>query len=279
MSLTIQTLKYQETENAILQYLIDNYEFLRGMTIIEGVGGKATVNGIDVASTLLKTSDCVLDSVDTELVAKEVELNYYNLAFPVTDCELKRTWLSAFARKYRSEDEVYVEALVPYLVEKLAVEVRAQVHADIIAEATADADVTKVTLAGTVATPANAYATVLEFIDGLPAGFVADALDKYSYKFYGIDVSPEAYKNLRVHLADKGGAYSVGGFAIAANKSLSGNAMVARAFRNDVLFVDDAADMTDIKIVEKPWLSTNYILSGMAFKGSYIRSDQIVISN
>lgn len=280
MSVTIGSLKYQDVNSALLKDADSFYDFLRGTRIISGVKGKATVNGIDITGTLLVAADCVVDSIDTELVAKEVELDYYNLSFPVSDCDLHRTWLSAFAAKGQSEGEIFIESLVPYLREQIRDEIRTQIHSDIIAEATIDTDIAKVTLAGGVTTPALAYATVLEFVAGLPAAFKNDALDKYNSDWYGIEVSPEAYEQVASHLTDKvGGFYSVGGFSVSANKELTDNEMIAKSYRNDVLFIDDTEDLTKIHIVLKPWLSTNYIVTGVGFKGSYMDSLKIVISN
>lgn len=280
MSLTIQNLKYQEVASALLTDSEHSYDFLSRMRIIR-TAAKGTVNGIDLTGTLLRSADCVVDdNVEAELVGKEVELNYYNLSFPVSDCDLDQTWLSAFANKYRDEADVYIESLVPYLREQIRDEIRFAIHSMIYTEAINDADVTKVALAGTVDTPANAYATVLEFIDGFPQEFVDDALDKYSREYYSIEVSPEAYQQLAIHFSDIAGAeWNIGGYIVSANKDLGGNQMMAQSYRNQLLFIDDSEDLTKIKIVPKPWLSQFYIVTGVAFKGSYLDSKKIVISN
>jgi len=281
MSLTIANLKYQETDSSLMRYIRDTYSWLRSVAIINGVSGKATINGIDITGSLLQTSDCTLDSIDTELVAKEIELNYYNLSFPILHCDLKRTWLSAFADKYINEEDVFIDALIPFLSEKVGDEIRTQFHTDIIAEATLDADVTKVTLAGGITTPALAYATVIEFVDGLPSVFLNEALDKDSWESYGIEVSAEAYKLLSQHLGDKVSTYgiSVGGFSVVANKVLSGNEMLAKSYRNDIMVIDDTEDLSKVQIVTKEWENKSYIITGLAFKGSYANSERIVISN
>ena len=41
----------------------------------------------------------------------------------------------------------------------------------------------------------NAFNTVVEFVDGLPADFLKEALDKHSNEFYGIEISVEAFKS------------------------------------------------------------------------------------
>ena len=281
MSLTIASLKYQETNSSLMTYIRDTFSWLNQALVIEGVSGKATVNDIDITGTVLVTSDCVLYGIDTELVAKEIELNYYNLSFPISHCDLKRTWLSAFADKYKNEEDVYIDALIPYLAEQVGDEVRAQFHADIIAEATADANVTKVTLVGGITTPALAYATVVEFVDGLPAAFLADALDRYSNEYYTIEVSVEAFKLLNEHLGDKVNSYgvSIGGFNVTANKNLTGNLMIAKSYKNDLLVIDDAMDLAKVVVIEKAWENKSYIKTGVAFKGSYVDSTKIVISN
>lgn len=281
MSVTIASLKYQEAGSALMTHIRDTFSWLQEISVVSGVSGKATVNDIGITGTLLVAADCVPDEIDTALTAKEIELDYFNLAFPISDCDLRQTWLSAFADKYKDEEEVYVDALVPYLAEQIGDEIRAKFHADVIAEATADTAVTKVTLAGGITTPALTYATVQEFIAGLPATFKQHALDKFSSAYYGIDVSVEAYELLVTHFEElkEGYGVSVGGFRISANKELAGNLMVAKSYRNDLLVIDDAEDLAKIKIVEKPWISTSYITTGIAFKGSYVNSERIVISN
>ena len=281
MSLTIASLKYQDTDSSLMRHIRNSYSFLQGVRVMDSVAGKSTVNDISITGTLLKASDCVLDDNPTTLSAKEIELNYYNLSFPVSHCDLKRTWLSAFANEYSKEEDVYIDALIPYLAEQMGDEIRAQFHADIIAEATTDAGVTKVTLAGGITTAALTYATVTEFVNGLPAAFLADALDKHSREYYGIDVSVEAFKLLTEHLGDKVSSFgvSVGGFSISANKSLSGNAMVAKSNRNDLMVIDDSSDLGRVNVIVKEWENKSYITTGIAFKGSYVDSKKIVISN
>jgi hypothetical protein len=281
MSLTIASLKYQDTDSSLMRHIRDTFSWLSSTKIISGVSGKSTVNDIEITGTLLKASDCVLDTVATELVGKEIELNYYNLSFPIAHCELKRTWLSAFADKVRDEEDVYIDALIPYLAEQIGDEFRTQFHTDVITEATADADVSKVTLVGGVTTPSLTYSTIIEFIDGLPVSFLEDALDQYSREYYTLQVSSEAYKNVATHLSDKGSSFgvSVGGFNISANKELSGNQMIAKSSRNDLLVIDDSQDIAEIKIVPKEWENKSYIVTGLAFKGSYVDSKRIVISN
>ena len=279
--LTIANLAYQNTDVALHRYMRDTFSWLYGMTVINGVQGKTTMNDIDITGNLLVAADCVIDDIDTQMVSKEIELDYYNLSFPVSLCDLKETWLSGFANKYRDEKEVYIENLVPYLAEKVGDEVRAKVNTDILAEATLDANVTKVTLAGGLTTPALSYATLLEFIAGLPASFVNLALDKDNYEGYGIYVSPEAYGQIAIHLADKVSSYgiNVGGFNVVADKTLTGTVMVAKSYKNGLVVFDDSMDLAKIKIVNKEWLSTSYIMTGLAFKGSYVDSTKIVISN
>ena len=281
MSITIASLKYQETDKSLMRHIRNSFGWLGSVSVLSGVSGKATVNDIDITGTLLKTADCTLDVVDTELAAKEVELNYYNLSFPISHCDLRRTWLSAFADKYVNEEEVYIDALIPYLAEKIGDEFRTQYHTDIITEATADADVVKVTLTGGITTPALTYATVVEFIDGLPANFIKEALDEHSREWYDIQVSAEAYKLLAEYLGDKVVSYglSIGGFNVVANKELSGKEMIAKTWRNDLLVIDDTEDIAKIKVVPRAWENKSYIVTGLAFKGSYKDSKRIVISN
>lgn len=281
MSLTIQTLKYQETPSALLVGAEHSYAFLSDTTI-RRAAAKGTVQDIGITGTLLVASDCVLDSVDTDLSAKEVELNYYNLAFPVPNCDLDQTWLSAFANKYTQEEDVYIEALVPYLREQIRDEIRTLIHTQMIAEATTDTDVVKVSLAAqTIDTPANAYAAVLAFIAGLPTALTNRALDRYDRDFYKVEVSTEVYALVAQHLSDKVDNYgiTIGGLLVVANKELSAKEMICNSSGNKLLFIDDTEDLTKIRIVEKAWLNTNYIITGVAFKASYLDSTKIVISN
>lgn len=279
--ITIANLAYQNTEVALHRYMRDTFSWLYGMTVVDGIRGKTTMNSIDIAGNLLVAADCTVDASDSTMVSKEIELDYYNLSFPIKLCDLKETWLSGFANKYRDEKEVYIENLIPYLAEKIGDEVRAKINADIVTEALADADVTKVTLAGGVTTPALSYATLQEFIAGLPAAFVNLALDKDNYEGYGIYISPEAYKQVALYLGDKVNSYgiSIGGFNVVADKTLAGNSMIAKSYRNGLVVFDDAMDLAKIKILNKEWLSTSYIITGLAFKGSYVDSSKIVISN
>lgn len=281
MSLTIASLKYQDTDSSLMRHIRNSYSWLQGVRVMDSVSGKSTVNDISITGNLLKASDCVLDDNPSELTAKEIELNYYNLSFPVSHCDLKRTWLSAFANKYSNEEDVYIPSLIPYLSEQVGDEIRTQFHADIMAEANADADVVKVTLAGGITTAALTYATVTEFVNGLPADFLADALDKHSREYYSIDVSVEAFKLLNQHLGEKVSSFgvNVGGFQISANKSLSGNEMVAKSSRNDLMVIDDSMDLGRINVIVKEWENKSYITTGIAFKGSYVDSKRIVISN
>tara|TARA_R110000822_G_scaffold91697_3_gene211271 strand:+ start:2347 stop:3192 length:846 start_codon:yes stop_codon:yes gene_type:complete len=281
MSLTIASLKYQDTDSSLMRHIRNSYSWLQGVKVMDSVAGKATVNDISITGTLLKASDCVLDDNPTALTAKEIELNYYNLSFPISHCDLKRTWLSAFANKYSKEEDVYIDALIPYLAEQMGDEIRAQFHADLIAEATADAGVTKVTLAGTIANAQDSFNTVLEFINGLPSDFLKEALDSYSNEFYGIEVSTEVFKLVSNHMSDKHGSYGIraGGLSIVANKELSGKEMIAKSYNNDLLVIDDSNDLGKIGVIVKEWENKSYITTGIAFKGSYVDSKRIVISN
>jgi len=281
MSLTIASLKYQDTDSSLMRHIRNSYSWLQGVRIMDSVAGKTTVNDISITGTLLKASDCVLDDNPTALTAKEIELNYYNLSFPISHCDLKRTWLSAFADRYGQEEEVYIDSLIPYLAEQMGDEIRTQFYADLIAEATADSEVTKVTLAGGITTAALTYATITEFVNGLPADFLADALDKHSREYYGIEISVEAFKLLAEHLGEKVSSFgfNVGGFDISANKSLSGNEMIAKSSRNDLMVMDDSNDLGKVSVIVKEWENKSYITTGIAFKGSYIDSKRIVISN
>ena len=281
MSLTIASLKYQDTDSSLMRHIRNSYSWLQGVRVMDSVAGKSTVNDISITGTLLKASDCVLDDNPTTLTAKEIELNYYNLSFPVSHCDLKRTWLSAFANEYSKEEDVYIDALIPYLAEQMGDEIRAQFHADVVAEATADAGVAKVTLAGGITSAQNAFNTVIEFVNGLPSAFLNEALDKYSNEFYGIEVSPEAFKLLVNHISDKHGSSRVvvGGLSVLANKELSGSEMIAKSYRNDLLVIDDSNDLGKIGVIVKEWENKSYITTGIAFKGSYVDSKRIVISN
>lgn len=281
MSLTIQTLKYQETGSALLVGAEHSYSFLHD-TVIRRAAAKGTVQDIGITGTLVKAADCVEDTLDTELTGKEVELNYYNLAFPISHCDLDQTWLSAFASKYANEDEVYIEALVPYLREQIRDEVRTLIHSQIIAEATTDTDVAKVSLtAALIDTPANAYAAVLTFISGFSASFRDESLDRFNRDWYNVEVSPEVYALVAQHLSDKVTSYGIqiGGYNVVANKELSAKEMICQSYGNKLLFIDDSEDLTRIRIVKKEWLSKSYIITGMAFKASYMDSSKIVISN
>ena len=281
MSITIGDLKYQNTDVALHRYMRDTFSWLYGMSVVDGIKGRTTMNSIGITGNMLVAADCVLDTTATALASKEVALDYYNLAFPIALCDLKQTWLSGFANKYKDEKEVYIEWLIPYLAEQVGEEVRAKVNTDILAEATADADVTKVTLAGLITTPANAYTTLIEFIDGLPAGFLNDALDKENYSYYSISVSPAVYKLVSTHLSDKTSSYGlrVGGFNVVADKNLTGKVMVAQKAGNGLVIFDSAEDLAKVRVVNYEWLNTSYIMTGLGFKGSYVDSTKIVISN
>ena len=281
MSLTITALKYQDTKSAVHRYMRDNFSWIRSASVIDGVAGKATVNSIDITGNLLVASDCVLDTKNTELVGKEIELDYYNLSFPVEHCDLRRTWLSAFADKYKDEADVYIDALIPYLAEKVGDEVRSKVITDVITEATADVNAVKVTLAGTITSPQNAYNTLLEFIAGFPAGFRDRIFDKHSYEYYEINVSPEVYSLVASHLGDKHGTYgiNISGLIIVADKTLLGDSMYCTSRKNILVAFDSAEDLNKISRLDKEWENTSYIITGLAFKGSYVDSSEIVISN
>jgi hypothetical protein len=281
MGLTITELKYQDTDSTLMRHLRESFSWLEGVTILDSVAGKATVNDISIEGSLLKASDCLIDDNPSSLTAKELELNYYNLSFPISHCDLKRTWLSAFATKYRKEQDVYMDMLIPYLAEKSGDEIRTQFHTDAMIEAEADEDVAKVTLSGGVTTAELTYATVTEFIDGLPTDFLAEALDKHSREYYGVCVSVEAFKLLHEYLGDKVSSYGiyVSGFSVTADKSLTGNKMLAKSYGNDLMIIDDSDDLGKISVMTKEWENKSYIKTGIAFKGSYIDSKRIVISN
>ena len=105
MSVTIADLKYQNTEVALHRYMRDTYSWLFGFRIIDGVQGKTTMNSIGITGVLLNAADCVVEGIDTALASKEIDLDYYNLSFPIALCDLKETWLSGFANKYRDEKQ------------------------------------------------------------------------------------------------------------------------------------------------------------------------------
>lgn len=281
MSLTIADLTYQNTGIALHRYMRDTFSWLYGMTVVDGVLGKTTMSDIDIDGNLLVAASCIESNRNTEMFSKEIELDYYNLSFPIKLCDLKQTWLSGFANKYRDEKEVYIENLVPFLAEKIGDEIRTKVNTDIRTEALADANVSKVALSGNISTPALAYGTLIEFIEGLPSSFINLALDKDNYEGYGIYISPEAYKQIAIHLSDKVSSYgiNVGGFNVVGDKTLSGNSMLAKSYRNGLVVFDDSADLAKIKVINEEWISTSYIVTGLAFKGSYVDSSKIVISN
>jgi len=281
MAVTIQTLAYQDTTSAIHRYMRDNFSWLYSKTVIDGVSGKATINSLDITGNLLKDADCVVDAIDIDWLAKEIELSYYNLSFPVEHCDLRRTWLSAFANKFQDEEEVFVYNLIPYLSEKIGDEVRTKITNDMLTEAGLDVGVTKVTLAGAITTPASANTTVLEFIAGLPQSIKDDVYDKHSYEGYSINVSPVAYELLAEYYGDKVSDYgvSVSGIRVVADKVLSGNSMYCTTSKNCLVVFDSAEDLNRVKIVDKPWINTSYIVTGLGVKGSYVSNKEIVISN
>ena len=82
-------------------------------------------------------------------------------------------------------------------------------------------------------------------------------------------------------MSDKHGSYGIraGGLSIVANKELSGKEMIAKSYNNDLLVIDDSNDLGKIGVIVKEWENKSYITTGIAFKGSYVDSKRIVISN
>lgn len=281
MSLTIASLKYQDTKSSIQRYLRDNISWIVSATVIDGVSGKAVVGSINIDGTVLNDASCVLGANNSSLSGKEVELNYYNLSFPIDHCDLKRTWLSAFADKYRDEEDVYVDALIPFISEKANEEIRVKVFSTLLAEALIDTAVTKITLAGGLASGAAAYNTILEFISGFPTEFRKRVFDKHRRVNYEVNVSPEAFSLVGQHLGDKHGSYGmyIGGLVVVCDSTLTGNAMYCTAPKNVLIAFDSTEDLNKVKVIEKKYENKSYITSGIAFRGSYLDSSEIVISN
>ena len=63
MSITIGDLKYQDTSSALHRYMRDNFSWLFDVTVIDGVSGKSTVNGIDITGNMLVAANCVEDDI------------------------------------------------------------------------------------------------------------------------------------------------------------------------------------------------------------------------
>jgi hypothetical protein len=251
------------------------------MSTVDGIKGKTTMQSIAITGNLLVNASCVESDVTTELIAKEIELDYYNLSFPISLCELKSTWLASFATKYRDEKEVYIESLIPYLAEKVGDEVKAKVYNDILAEAVLDADVAKVVVAGALTTGQEAYNNILTFVNGLSDAFTNKALDYDEYSYYKIHVSTKLWKLLLGYLGDKvtdAFGVQVGGFLIRPNAELTLNEMICSPSKNFLVIFDDSSDLSKVKVINKEWLNKSYIVTGLAFKGSYVDSSEIVIS-
>ncbi len=150
-----------------------------------------------------------------------------------------------------------------------------------MAEAVLDADVAKVVVAGALTTGQEAYNNLLTFVNGLSDAFTNKALDYDEYSYYKIHVSTKLWKLLLGYLGDKvtdAFGVQVGGFLIRPNAELSLNEMICTPSKNFLVIFDDSSDLSKVKVINKEWLNKSYIVTGLAFKGSYVDSSEIVIS-
>ena len=125
MALTIANLPYQEDRGFLHTILRETYSWFDYKSVLVGYKGKATISNFTIGSDLLIPFDCVANTIDTDLAAKEIKLIEYGFSFPVERCDLQATWLNAFAQKYQNASEVYIENLMPYVAQQLSYEVRA----------------------------------------------------------------------------------------------------------------------------------------------------------
>ena len=280
MSITIGSLKYQDTKRFLSTYVRDSYNWLNNYQILSGVKGKAVINALSIDTNLLALASCVTSLKDSSLKAKEVELEEFNATFPISDCELKRTWLSAFANDMVDEDDIYINQLTPHLIKMMSTEVQDKVMEKIFFETTTDADVSKITLTGSISTPALADSLLVEFISQLPTPIIDEACDRDIYGQYIIYVSPEAYLQMQLHrdLTRDSYGINVAGFNVRGNRALDGTEMLCTRDSNLQFVVDDANDLDNVKIIRKPELSTNYIQVAMAFRGSYIDGEKVAVA-
>lgn len=280
MSVTIATLPYESGAPILRTYLKDAYSWFWDISVVDGYKGKATITDYRTQTTLLKVADCDLDNENLDVIGKDVDIKDYNFSIPVKRCDLRQTWLSAFAEKYKDVEEIFMENLMPYVAEKVAVEVRGDITTDFLAEAKLDTVVQKI-VAPAITDEATAFAGIKSFITAFSADFLTKATDiSWLDKPYYIYVSPQTYTRAALHLSDKvDRTVSVGGFVVLPDRALTGSQMYCTYPKNILGIFDDTSDINRFKVVPKEYENKDYIVGGISFTGSYTDSKDIVITD
>jgi len=282
MALTINT-SLKGAEGVINHtHLKDVYSWFDFISIISGYKEQSIIADFAFSGQILSDADCVVDSNDITVAAKEVPVNWYNFSLPVSRCDLHKTWLSAFADKYEGEENIFFENLRPYIVEKIGFEVREHIISDMINEAKNDTSVTKIA-ATAVTDEATAYSAIVDFVKAIPLPLKKKALDISWYEdTYVLYVDSNTFTLASLHLADKnnGGAYIyVGGFRVEADALLDQDQMYFTSRRNILAVFDDLSDVNKTKIISKEELNLDYIIGGIAVGGSYVNGNDILITD
>lgn len=283
MSVTIATLGWANDSQFLHTIVRDTYSWLGEISVIDGWKGKCRISNFGITGALLEPLACDLNTNALSLDAKDVTVNQYKISLPVEQCDLNQTWLSAFASKYQSNTDVYLDNLMPYIAESVGDQLKEIIKSDMLVEAGLDANVTKVAVTASAGTGQGVYDAILEFIAGFTDEFTAEALEAGWWGNYVIAVDPVSYTLLAGHLSDKtsGGCFGlcVGGFEVVADRILEADIMYCTPQRNILAVFDAVDDLYTVKIVSDDFKSTDYIVGGLGVGGSYIDSKKITITS
>jgi len=282
MAITIANVDRNAEGRILYVAFKDAYSWFQNITIRSGYKDIATVANFSLQGDLLKEQGCVVENKDSTIHSKQVEVVPYSFSFPIDRCDLNRTWLAAFAEKYETESDLYIDMFVPYLANEIALEVRQIISGDMLAHAFTDSEVTKVPAPTLPTDGASALAAIKSFTESLPDSFVAQGLDvSWLEDDFVIHVSSKTLSLALIETSDKtSGAFMyMGGFRVEADPLLTLNQMYVTPRANILAIFDDTADVNVVKVIPRDWESKDYLVGGVAVGGSYVDASKIITTN
>ena len=135
MAITIASLKTGKPAQILYNRLKDVFPWFSGISYVSGYKDKAVIANYGLNSRLLNAAGCTVDSNDIDLDAKEVQVKAYSFSLPVDDCDLDKTWLASFANEYEEGTDVFIDGLIPYIVEQIGFNTRTNIVTDMLTEA------------------------------------------------------------------------------------------------------------------------------------------------
>ena len=282
MAITISDIKPSAEGRLLYASFKEAFTWFQGITVRSGYKHMATIANFSLSGQLLAQQGCTVKENDSTFSNKIVEVIPYSFSFPIDRCDLNRTWLAAFAEKYESESEVFIDSIVPYIANEIALETRQIITGDMLGHTLLDSEVVKVAAPAMPTDGASSFAAIQSFVQALPDGFVSQALDiGWLEDDYVVHVSSKVLSMALSYTADKtSGAFMyVGGFRVEADPMLNYDEMFVTHRSNILAIFDDTADVNIVKVIPRDWENKDYLVGGVAVGGSYVDASKIITTN